>query len=345
MRRAVTLTAVFLFSIALCGQQQPAQPAPPSQQPAPSVWIGQGAPGAQPQSTVAPNQPVITIKGVCNGLLTDNAGVAGACETQITREQFEKLLAAVNSNNQPVTPEMRRTLGQGLAELLVWADAATKAGVEKEPAFQDMMRIVRVRTLRDFYLRKLEEQARNVSPQDVQNFYNQNIGRYQEMKLQRVLVPGSSPGGPGDTSLYQKAQQLATTLQQRAAAGEDLNVLQKDAYSQLGIVTPPPSVDMGVRRPGMLTPEQDKEVGGLEAGQVSKVFPVTSGFIIFKVVSKQAEPFDQVKERVTRDLIRSRLEARAKEVNGTAKPDLNEQYFGAAAAPASAPAPTLGPPR
>jgi parvulin-like peptidyl-prolyl isomerase len=346
-RAAIAVVVLTILSAGVLAQQPPSQPSPqpaapqPPAQQQPSVWLGQPA---QAQTSVPPNQPVITIKGICPGLLSDAPAPGAACETQITREQFEKLVAAVNPSNQAITPEVRKQLGQGLAELLVWADAAIKAGIDKDPGFQDMMKVTRVRTLRDFYLRRLEEQARNVAPQDLQAFYNQNIARYQEIRLQRVFIPGSSPGGPGDTNFYQKAQALAATLQQRGAAGDDFAVLQKDAYSQLGITTTPPSVDAGVFRRGQVRPEEEKEITSLGAGQVSPVVTTTSGFVIYKVVSKTPQPLDSIKDLVTRDVVRSRLEAKAKDINATAKPELNDQYFGSAA-PAPAPAPTLGPPR
>ena len=342
MRPAVIIfLAIVVSSAVLVAQTTPSQPAqPPAQQP--QVWLGQPA---QAQSSLPPSQTVITIKGVCGGVMNEGAAPAGgACETQITREQFERLVAAVNSNNQPVTSEVRRSLGQGLGELLVWADAAIKAGVDKDPGYQDMMRIVRIRTLRDFYLRKLEEQARNVSPQDLQAYYDQNLSKYQEIKLQRVFIPGSSPGGPGDSTFYERARQIANTLQQRAAAGEDFTVLQKDAYGQLGIATATPNVDAGTRRPGMTMPDEEKQLFAMQPGQVSKVFTPTSGFVIYKVVSKQALPLDQVKDEVTRELYRSRVEAKIKEINAAAHPELNEEYFGPPGAPAR-PAPTLGPAR
>ena len=349
MRRSSLVLCVllaFALNATLFAQHQPA---PPRQQPAtasPQVWMGGNPTPGQNESSVPPSQPVITVKGVCGSTIGNSTPPAGgeACVTTVTREEFEKLVGAVNTNNQPLRPEVRRSLGLGLAELVVWADAATKAGIEKDPSYQETMKLVRVRTLHDMYLQRLQQQAGNASPQELQNYYNQNVAKYQELKLQRIFIPGNSPAGPGDSNFYTKAQQLAATLQERAAKGEDFGALQKEAYGTLGLASPPPSIEMGAIRKGMLRPEEEKEVSGLEVGQVTKVITETSGFLIFKVESKQAQPFDQVKDAVTRDMVRSKVDAKIKEVNAAAHADLDTQYF-ATAPPAPSAAPTLGPPR
>ena len=71
----------------------PASPAAPAGQSAPAAPPA-GAPAAAPEVKVAPDDPVITLKGFC----ADSSLQGDACKTVITRAQFEKLVDALQPN-------------------------------------------------------------------------------------------------------------------------------------------------------------------------------------------------------------------------------------------------------
>jgi parvulin-like peptidyl-prolyl isomerase len=325
------LFCVLLSSVAAVAQQKPPAGADPEDQ-RPKVWMGDQS------ASVAANQAVLTVPGVCQQGIGDSKGQRGTpdCSTTITREQFEKLVAAVNSNNQQLSPAVLRRLADGLAEILVWADAATKAGVENDPMFVETLKIARVRTLRDIYVRELQEQYRKPGDQEIQNYYNQNGAKFTEVKLERVFIPKNNPAG-NDAGYEAKAQQAAVALRERAVKGEAMDALQKEAYKMLALTSTPPAADAGTRKAGTMTPAEEQEIFALQPGQVSKVETEPSGFIFYKVVSKQTAPLTQVKEQIARDLFQQNMQAKVKAINASAKPQLNDQYFGPATGITEAP--------
>src|SRR5579864_9821575 len=105
-------------------KQAPAAPAAtPSASPA-----GQAAPPSllkrdEKPAEVPPNEPVITIRGLCPAQtnVATNAAVpsTGECTMSVTKEQFDNLVKSFNSTNQTLTQAQRRGLAEKYVELLV----------------------------------------------------------------------------------------------------------------------------------------------------------------------------------------------------------------------------------
>src|SRR5947209_7870511 len=105
-------------------------------------------------ASVKPDDPVITIRGICRKE-PGQTGNHSDCETIVTREQFEKLLAAVATTGQTVPLSGRQQFAQTYAELLAFAEAARSSGTESSPEFRDLMDLIRVRTLAEIRRRDL----------------------------------------------------------------------------------------------------------------------------------------------------------------------------------------------
>lgn len=349
----IRLLIFILAAGALCGAQaaspptQQSAPQPSTNQPQPpSATAPQVAPKpsgtpvpSETGATVSSTQPVITIQGVCAA--PAKPAVAGAkatpakaitasgpCKTLVTKTQFEKLLNAVNPAGQPVAPNMRRNLAQAYVELLTFSQAAQKAGVDKDPNFSEVMRLVRMRTLEDFYRRTLEQKYRNPPPADIQSYYNQNIQKYEEIKLSRIFIPAKNPASPSKDDWEKKAAEVANDIHDRAAKGEDFEKLQKEAYTTLGLTITPPSTSTGNRRRGMMAPQEEQELFALKAGDVSKLEQEPAGYIVYKVESKETLPMEKVKDEISRELFRQKMDTAMKSVTAPVHADYNDEYFG-----------------
>ena len=347
-----TLLSILLAAVAGLAQTQPqAQPKPQDTQPQSSTHpaqssapkpAGTGPAAENAAPAVPPTEAVITMHGVCNNsgpAKTPAAANPASCTTVVTRAQFEKLLDALNSSNQPLPPNMRRNLAQAYVELSAYAQAANKAGTDNDPKFLEVMRLVRLRTLSDMYRRSLEEKFRNPPAQDIQTYYNANTPKFEEIKLSRIFIPAKNPSSQNKDDWEKKASQTANDLRERAAKGEDLEKLQKEAYTTLGLTVTPPNTIVGVRRRGMLLPAEEKELFALNPGEVSKVEQQAAAYVIYKLESKQLLPLEQVKDEISRELFREKMDAQLKGVTEAVHADLNDQYFG----PANPPPSHMGP--
>src|SRR6478672_9225363 len=170
---------------------------------------------------VAPDQPVISITGLCpadTGVATKSAVPSTKqCAITVTREQFDNLVKAFNSNNQPLPLSARRKLGEAYVEILVFSEAAKAAGVENSAVFAEVMRVLRLRTLAEIYRTQLSEESRNPPQQELEAYYQANQSKYDSAKLSRIYLPKSSPDPQATLEqkqgYQQKVQQVLADVQ------------------------------------------------------------------------------------------------------------------------------------
>ncbi len=280
-----------------------------------------------------PDQAVITIHGVCD----KSAGKKGECATTITRAQFDRLVSAVNNGRPPLAAAPRRALALKYVELLALVQAAAEAGIESDPMFQEAVRLDRLQKMSEFYLRTLDQKSRNVSDEEIAAYYKQNSIRYEELVLSRIFLPRNNPSAKDKDAWEKSVAKAAEDVRVKAAQGANLETLQKETYTALGLTMAPPPVSMGARRKGMMPIQEEEAVFPLKPGEVSGVIAGPTSFAIYKLESRKAIPPDRVKDEITREIQHQKLEALTKAVTGGAHGDLNDQYFGPPPPPAAAP--------
>lgn len=284
---------------------------------------------ASPPASVKPKDSVMTIRGICRNE-PGQAGNHSDCETSVTREQFEKLLAAVATAGQTVPPSGRQQFAQTYAELLAFAEAARSSGTESSPEFRDLMDLIRIRTLAEIYRRNLEAKVHAPSQTEIDDYYRRSPGDFTNIKLRRILVPRRNPSVQNQEEYETRALQVVTDLRERAAKGEDFDTLQKEAFASLGLASPPPATVLGNRRKSNLLQEERDEILGLNAGGVSRVEKETFSLVIYKVEEKSLLAEEQVKDEISREISRQRFDSALKEVTSGVHSEFNRLYFPAA---------------
>jgi hypothetical protein len=230
------------------------------------------------------------------------------------------------------------------AELLAFETAARQAGIPDTPEFHWTLQLLRLRTLADSYRRDLEARYRTPSDQEIDGYYHREIRRFEEVKLRRIVLPKNSFAATSKAEFEKKALQVADELRQRAATGEDFDALQRDGYTQLGFPGSPPATEVGNRRRAGLLAEVADEVFGLDPGQLSKVENEPYSFVIYKVEAKRILPEQLVRDEISRELSRRKVENALKAVTGAIQTDLDKEYFGTPPAqPHSAEPAAMGP--
>src|SRR5437588_4647673 len=165
-----TLVVLALTLTAGMAESQSSASAPkPRTAPAGQASAAKKPPSGAAQTAGGSSEAVITIEGLCSPPAAGRTAAASAtCKTVITKQQFEELLNVANPNHQPISAAQRQQLAQQYVDLLVFADAARKAGVEKKPQFQEAVRIQRMSALRQIYLQGLEEKYKTPPPDAIE---------------------------------------------------------------------------------------------------------------------------------------------------------------------------------
>src|SRR5215467_729149 len=268
MKRLLAFILVALNAVAW-GQVAAAPPSAPAQtRPAPPV----AAPSPHPEA-VGASEAVITVHGLCPTLPDKTSA---ACTTVITKEQFEKILNAVNQAGAPMPPASVRGLAERYVQIMAFSEQAEKLGLDKDPKFQELIRITRMNLLAETYRRQAGQKDSTPTEAEIEAYYHKNTAKFEQVRLGRIFIPRTNPKAPpiGPINEFeQRAEKMITSIRDRAAKGEDLDKLAIEAYKTLGIVTPPPNTDAGLRRRGNFPQSVENDVFSLKLGECTRIEP------------------------------------------------------------------------
>ena len=314
----------------------------------------QSAP-ADTSASVLADAPVITITGVCDSQPKPPAANAPTdCKTVITKADFEKIASAIAPNP---SPQQRKQLANVLPRLIAISSQARSQGMDKTEQFNEIVKFSQMQILQNLLQHKVQEDAANVPDADLEKYYQDNLQSFEQYNLDRIFVPRmkqteaeASEDDDKDQKLTdeqkkakdasEKANQkkneeamskLANDLRTRAAAGEDVITLQKEAFEKAGMKIESPNVNLPtVRRNGL--PPGQAAAFDLKPGQVSAVISDAGGHYIYKMNSSTQLPLDQVKSEIHGKMQQDRTHEKMEQLNNSFKAETNEAYFGPAGA-------------
>jgi hypothetical protein len=320
--RRITLTFILTCSALAQTAQQP-QAAKPA--PTPPPLIAQ-RPEFHPEN-VRPDTVVVEIQGVCSAL-GDGTAKTSPCATQITRSQFNNMITAIGVPNLATSTAAQKNFAESYAQLLALADAAQKAGIDKDPQFIELMKIAHVRSMGEAYRQFMENKAQNPSQEEIEAFYKQNTPKFEQIRVEKVIVPPVSnrrvAATPADAG--KRAKELANQLRERSVKGEDMTILQQEAYKTLSLPAPP-NTDMGVRRRGTLPVNLESELFALKPGEVTKVETEPAGFTFYRLRTHDVPSLDSVRNEILRELHQKYVTNTFKAVQDQVHTNLNPDYF------------------
>ncbi|MBV8477712.1 MAG: peptidyl-prolyl cis-trans isomerase, partial [Acidobacteria bacterium] len=134
-------------------------------------------------------------------------------------------------------------------------------------------------------------------------------------------------------------KRMAEEIQKRAAAGEDFDQLQREAYQAAGIGGSPAPTSIGKLTRSQIPIDQRKAVD-LKVGEVSPLYTEPNGFYIYKVLSKEAKPLEEARDEIRTTLSQQRVKDAMAKYQQENTAILNEAYFAPASPP---PPPRTGP--
>ncbi|HEX5434038.1 MAG TPA: peptidylprolyl isomerase [Candidatus Angelobacter sp.] len=281
------------------------------------------------QQPVAPDAPVITVHGICPAGKPTIGTKTDPCTLVLTRAQFEAMVGAINISNQTFNPVALRSLGSSYVTLMALADAGEKAGVEKDPRFQELMDVARTRVLAETYRRHLEEKYSNPSDAEIQAYYKQHPEMFEQTRIERIYIPKVNPLHSQDqpAEFQKKAREVAGQIRERAAKGEDMMSLQQEAYKTLGVRAMPPQTEMNPMQVRLLQKPVQADIAALKPGEVTTVELEPSGFNIYKVRTRKTISLEQAKPQIVREISQKNVDAGLKAATGGVHTDFNEQFF------------------
>jgi parvulin-like peptidyl-prolyl isomerase len=181
----------------------------------------------------------------------------------------------------------------------------------------------------------------------IEKYYKDNQSAFDEVTLRRIFIPRQPKQGGGEKTAAESAAEVeaAKKVRDRAAAGEDLDAIEKEVFLAANPKGVPPPTTFGARRRKMLPPQEVEAVFSLKPGEISQPFESPGAFIIYKVESKRTLPFADVKEEIRQSLLPQRQSEAMTAILGKVKTDLNPAYFPEPKPAPAAAVPPTGPGR
>jgi hypothetical protein len=337
--RYLSIVCLLVASSALWQQERTPASANLQEKPQAATPVGEEdeePPLPESASKVAPDAAVITIRGLCtppSPSSSENPRLE--CPTQISRAQFEKLVDAVLINKRASS---QRELARGYPGLLAMAQAAEKLGIENSPRFQQRMAYARLQMLSHELVHQIEQDSAKISQKEVEDYYRNHSAEFKSATLERIYIPNrkrivASADGKALSEAQRNSEaemnQVAEKLRQRAAAGENFLLLQKEAYMAAGMTDVPPNPSLGqVSENGL--PHGHAFALDLKVGEVSQVFSDPSGHYIYRLDSKRPEPSQETYAEILRLLKLQRRDKALKAIQQPVTSELNPAYFGPA---------------
>jgi len=339
------LVCVLLGTLAWGQAAQSAPPAQPAQGPA----ANQQTP-ADTSASVPDDAAVLMITGVCAQAKASAPNASADCKTIITKAEFEKLVNALAPN---ATPQQRKQLAAALPRMIAMSNQAKELGMDQTEQYTQTMEFAKMQVLSNQLQRKMQEEAADISDADIEKYYKDNPDAFEQYNLDRIFVPRAkqveAEAADDDekneklTAQQKKAKedaeqakkqenekamtQLAEKLRTRAAAGEDITKLQKEAFDAAGMKIEAPTVNLpSVRRNGL--PQAHAVAFDLKPGEVSQVISDAGGHYIYKMNSKTTMPLDQAKTEIKGRLQTDRMREKTEKLNASFSSVTNEAYFG-----------------
>ena len=275
---------------------------------------------ARPKVDIPPTGTVVTMDGVCP------SASKTPCKTVITREELDRYIGAIPGANA----DARSRAAVQYARSTAMSSLARKQGLDKDPAvvreLEMQTKLLQTRILASAYMQNLQGHASVITGEEVQKYYDAHRDDYNQLHILRIAVPLAAPNETGRhlDPLAVKAEM--DELHARAAQGEDLTELQKQAYSDLHIQATPPAVtETTVTRPGL---QGDAlKMFDLKEGEISPVLNLPAAFAIVKLVSRETKALDSVRRDIEAASLREHMQAELNRSTKGIKAEFNLEYL------------------
>lgn len=259
-------------------------------------------------------QPVLIIHADCTQK-SKTKQPEGSCETVIKKGEFDSLVNALD----PKMPESNRlVLATEYVKLLVMGREAERLKIDQDPAFRELVEFTRLQLLERQLVRYLERESSAISQVEIASYYQQHLSHFEEGSLHKIYIPKQ---GPWSTV------EAAQTIQQRAAKGEDFDLLQREVWTSQGRPAGAPLTRTGTLRRSRL-PEAEQKAFDLKPGEVSVPIEEAGGYSIFKLEAKRVLPLSAVENEIRNAMAGERLQENINKLRSAVSVSVNEDYFG-----------------
>jgi parvulin-like peptidyl-prolyl isomerase len=255
-------------------------------------------------------------------------------------EQFTKSNPRIKS----LPPDQLTAIRPQVAELLITAERARTAGMDKDPLYLISVKIRRAGILARRATLRFQETTK-ISDEEIAKEYDANKQNYGEARARHILVmfpeqrnqrdkqqnkaegeeeaPKAEANKP---TSREEAKKLADDLLQRIKGGDDFEKLAKEFSDDPG--SGAQGGDLGYQSPDAYVPPFKQALLKLKPGEISDVVETQFGYHVIKLEDRRTRPLDEalkssVRESLVEKKIRQQIDDLKKQNLVTVAEDFN----------------------
>jgi peptidyl-prolyl cis-trans isomerase C len=247
----------------------------------------------------------------------DREVVARIGNRTITVADFNKILTYYDAEQRAMiekNPQGKPTILWQTVQGLVIAGLAREKGFDKRPEIKGQLEMITNNFLAFQYLQKEVISKIKVTEKEAKAYYDKNPDLFkspEQIKARHILiqVPKEAPDEE-----KKKLKEKADEVLKKIKAGEDFTKLAADFSDDPG--TKSKGGELGFFSKGSMVPAFEQAAFALKPGEVSEVVETDFGFHVIKVDEKKeavSEPFETIKEKVTKQVLREKQETKVTE--------------------------------
>lgn len=266
---------------------------------------------------------------------------------EIRQSEFEAAIKTLSEEQQQfANGPGKKMFAEEYARMRVLAATAVKNGVEKDPEFQNQLRVIREQLLANRQLTKMIDSIK-VTDEELQKLYDSRKSEFEKVQARHILIAfkGSRAAQPGKKELTEEeAKAKAEALRKQIVGGADFAEVAKKESDDT--VSGERGGDLGEFGRGQMVPEFETAAFAAKVGEVPPVVKTEFGYHVIQVQKHDATPMADVRAELENEVKRERLQKMIEEAKAAAKIQLDEKFFAepAPAAPAT-PAPAAAEPK
>jgi peptidyl-prolyl cis-trans isomerase C len=139
---------------------------------------------------------LLTVVLVTNGFAADPAQtdiLAKVGNTEITRDMLDNIIATIPEENRVpfLTPDGRKKILEEVVSFMLFAEAAKREGMDKEPAVKTRLDYVQTEYLAREYFRKYLAKTAPVTEEELAAYYKDHVSEFkppEEVQARHILV-------------------------------------------------------------------------------------------------------------------------------------------------------------
>jgi peptidyl-prolyl cis-trans isomerase C len=235
----------------------------------------------------------------------------------ITVADFNKILTYYDAEQRAQiekNPQAKPTILWQTVQGLVIAGLAREKGFDKRPEIKGQLEMITNNFLAFQYLQKEVISKIKVTEKDAKAYYDKNPDLFtspEQVKARHILIQVPKETSDEDKK---KLKEKADEVRKKVKAGEDFAKLAGDSSDDPG--TKSKGGELGFFSKGSMVPAFEQAAFSLKPGEVSELVETEFGFHVIKVDEKKeavSEPFETIKEKVTKQVLREKQEAKVTE--------------------------------